>query len=109
MVAVSNSYMNRGDKLAELTLWLVVRPRPRAQSRQWRRSLARSDGSRQIIAGLRALSSFIVVHFVSDKGSVQRPFSVVFQADGDVTMRSVPPWERFREWGASISRRLASK
>lgn len=109
MVAVSGSYMNPGDKLAELTLWLVVQPRPRAPSRQGRRSLSAADGSRQIIAALRALSSFIVVRLVSDKGSLPRPFSVVFQADADATMRSAPPWERFQEWRASISRRLASK
>lgn len=109
LVAVSGSYMNRGDKLAELTLWLVVHPRPRGSSRQWRRSFGKTDGSRQIIAALRALSSFIVVRLVSDRNSVPRPFSVVFRTDADVVMRSVPPWERFREWGASISRRLASK
>jgi hypothetical protein len=53
MVAVSGGYMNRGDKLAELTLWLVVHSRPQARSRQRRRSLRKTDGSRQIIAGLR--------------------------------------------------------
>jgi len=109
IVAVSGSYMNRGDKLAELTLWLVVHPRPRGSSRQWRRSLGKTDGSRQIIALFRSLSSFIVVHLVSDKGLVRRPFSVVFQTDADLMLRSVPPWERFREWSVSISRRLASK
>ncbi|HEX9278624.1 MAG TPA: hypothetical protein VGA51_19805 [Casimicrobiaceae bacterium] len=109
MVVVSGSYMNRGDKLAELALWVVVQPRPRGASRQWRRSIGTTDGSRQIIAALRALSSFIVVRIVGDTGSLQRPFSVVFKTDAEAATRSAPPWERFREWSSSISRRFASK
>jgi hypothetical protein len=40
---------------------------------------------------------------------VERPFSVVFQAEDDFADSSAPSWGKFREWGASISRRLSLK
>ena len=58
---------------------------------------------------MNSLSSFIVARVVSDRQAVQRPFTVVFQANDDVTEASAAPWERFRDWSASITRRLASK
>jgi hypothetical protein len=58
---------------------------------------------------VKELSSFIAVAVVADRKDVQRPFSVVFQADDALTDSSGPAWERFRAWGASISRRLASR
>jgi hypothetical protein len=107
MVAVSGSYMSRRDKLPELTLWMVVRPRPKASTRRWPRVVTKSEGATQIAAALQALSSFIVVRLAVDRSALERPFSIVFQTDEDVAlMPSTAPWERFREWGASISRRM---
>jgi len=71
--------------------------------------MSKDDALRQIVEPINALSSFIVVRIAADARAVKRPFSVVFQADEDVVEPSVPTWERFRDWGASISRRLASR
>jgi hypothetical protein len=109
VVAVSGSYMSRRDQLAELSLWLVLRRRPETRARRWRPSMSKDDALRQILEPIHALSSFIVVRIVADRQVVQRPFSVVFEANEDVVEPSVPTWERFRDWGASISRRLASR
>ena len=109
VVAVSGSYMSRRDQLADLSLWLVLRRRPETRERRWRPSMSKDDALRQILEPIHALSSFIVVRIVADRQVVQRPFSVVFQATEDVVEPSVPTWERFRDWGASISRRLASR
>ena len=109
MVAVSGSYMSRLDQLSELSLWLILDPRRERQSWRGTPSLSKSDALHQILEPMNALSSFIVVQIVADRQAVRRPFSVVFQADEDVMESSVPPWERFRDWSASITRRLASR
>lgn len=106
MIAVSGGYMSRSDRLPELSLWLVLHRRPEARTRRWRSPLGKSDALRQIAAAMRELSSFIVVHVVADRHAVQRPFSVVFQADDEFPDSHAHSWDRFREWGASISRRL---
>jgi hypothetical protein len=109
-IAVSGSYMSRRDKVPELTLWMVVRARPNLSQRRWRRGLTRAEGTRQISEALQALSSFIVVRLAVERNAVERPFSVVFQAEEDLTvMQPIAPWGRFREWGASISRRLVTR
>lgn len=108
-IAVSGSYMSRRNRLPELALWLVLRRRPEAKMRRWGSPLGKSEALRQIVTSARALSSFVVIRVVADKEKVQRPFSVVFQSDEDDFDSSVPAWHRFREWGASISRRLASR
>lgn len=108
MVAVSGSYMSRRNSLPELSLWLVLRRRPQPRVRRWRPPLKKGDALRQILAAMNSLSSFIVVRIVPDRQGVHRPFSVVFQANDDAIESSLPAWERFRDWGASISRRLAS-
>jgi hypothetical protein len=107
MIAVSGSYMSRRDRLPELSLWLVLRRRPAARMRRWGRALSKNDALRQIAAAAKALSSFIVVRIVADRQEVERPFSVVFQADEDAFDSSAPAWQRFREWGFSISRRFS--
>jgi hypothetical protein len=106
MIAVSGGYMSRSDRLPELSLWLVLHRRPEARTRRWRSPLGKSDALRQIAAVMRELSSFIVVHVVADRHAVQRPFTVVFQAEDDFADSHAHSWERFRVWGASISRRL---
>jgi len=109
VVAVSGSYMSRRDPLPELSLWVVLRPRWEAPARHSRHSLSKGDALRQILTAVSALSSFIVVRIVAHRRDVQRPFSVVFQASEDMADVPVPAWDRVRDWGASISRRLHSK
>jgi hypothetical protein len=109
MIATSGSYMSRRDTLPELSLWIVVRAREEVRARHARHSLSRSDAAHQILAAVKALSSFIHARIVEDKEDVRRPFSVVFEAGEDIVDSSVPTWERVRSWGASISRRLGSR
>jgi len=109
LVTVSGSYMSRRDQLPELTLWVVLRRRPQLKARRWKPLLERDVALRQIVAAIKAPSSFIVVRIVKDKENVQRPFSVVFQTNEDVVEPSLQTWERLRGWSASISRRLVSR
>lgn len=107
MVAVSGSYMSRSERLQDLSIWLVLNRRAEARTRRWRSPLGKSDALRQIAAAMREISSFVVVHIVAERHAVQRPFSVVFQAEDDFAdSHAHHSWDRFREWGASISRRL---
>jgi hypothetical protein len=108
-VAVSGSYMSRLDQLSELSLWLILHWRRDARSQRAASSLSKDDALRQILEPMNALSSFMVVRIVADKQAVPRPFSVAFQAHEAVMDSSVPPLERFRDWSASITRRLASR
>jgi len=108
-IVVSGSYMSRRDPLQELLLWLVLRRRPQMRARNWKPWVSKGDALRQILAKVKALSSFIVVRIVSDKQNVPRPFSVVFQASEHMIDSSMPAWERVRDWSASISRRLGSR
>jgi len=108
-VAVSGSYMSRLDQLSELSLWLILHRRRDARSQRASSSLNKDDALRQILEPIQALSSFMVVRIVADKQAVPRPFSVAFQATEAVMDSSQPPLERFRDWSASITRRLASR
>jgi hypothetical protein len=103
-IAVSGSYMSRHDKLPELTLWLVVSPRPNVTTRRSRQA-GDLAARRQVITAMCALSSYVIVHLVTDKSEVKRPFSIVFHADED-DAAEVPRWMRWREWTLSVSRRL---
>lgn len=109
MIAVSGSYMSRYTQLPELSLWLILNRRLEVRMRRWESPLSKGDALRQIAMKVKELSSFIAVAVVADRKDVQRPFSVVFQADDALTDSSAPAWERLRAWGASISRRLASR
>jgi len=110
MVAVSGSYMSRSDRLQDLSIWLVLNRRAEARTHRWRSPLGKSDALRQMAAAMRELSSFVIVHIVAERSAVQRPFSVVFQAEDDFAdSHAHHSWERFRVWGASISRRLHMK
>jgi hypothetical protein len=80
-VAVSGDYMSRQHQLAELTLWVVVRPRLRTRAPRWARMPTKPEGAIAIRNALRELSSFIVVHLVTGVSSLPRPFSVAFRAD----------------------------
>jgi hypothetical protein len=107
LILVSGSYMSRTERLPEVSLWLILRRRNEVRTRRDDR-MSKSDAMRQIAAALRELSSFLIVRVAPDRQAVPRPFSVVFEAD-DAFPDSTHSWERFREWGASISRRLSLK
>lgn len=109
MILVTGSYMSRSDRLPELALWLLLGRRREAGTRRGKVPLSKGDALRQIAATAKALSPLIVVRAVTAKESVERPFSVVFEAEDDFADSSTPSWGRFREWGASISRRLSLK
>ena len=109
VVAVSGSYMSRRRHLPDLCLWVVLRRRAKVRNRPWKRALGRSDALREILRAFGALSSFIVVRVVTDPQDVPRPFAIVWQADDDVVAAHLHTWDRFRDWGASISRRLTEK
>jgi len=102
MIAVSGSFMSRNDKLAELTLGILVQPRAQVRVRRFGRSTTRDEAASEIAAALRALSSFIVVHIVTDTASLQRPFCVPFRARdrADTTLPSGRLWG----WASSIRR-----
>ena len=108
LVAVSGSYMSRAGHLPDLRLSVVLRKRPDVRKRRLRAQPDRSEAMREILEAIRSQSSFIVVRVVADRHSVQRPFAMVFQCD-DETATELHPWERFRSFGASISRRLGGK
>lgn len=108
-LAVSGSYMSRRDPLPELSLWLVLRRRPAVRGRGWRPSLTKEVALREIVAAMKALSSFVIVHLAPDKQAVPRPFSLLFDLGEDETDHPVPAWEKLREWSASISRRLVPR
>ena len=80
-IAVTGDYMSRNHELAELTLWVVVGPRGRLRAPRWVRLLTKAEGAVAIRRTLRKLSSFIVVHLVTDTATLPRPFSVAFRAE----------------------------
>jgi hypothetical protein len=108
LVAVSGSYMSRSPQLPELSLWIVLRPRPEGQNRRWRPMVTKGAGLRQILTAVSAVSSFIVARIVAHKSVVPRPFCVAFQATEVLAGPHVSPTERVREWGASIGELLGA-
>lgn len=108
-MAVAGSYMSRSDPLPELSLWLVLQKRPGNRALRSQTSPTNDQALQQIVGAVRALSSFIVVRVARNREAVQRPFVLVYEADDEAVIRPVPTWERVREWGASISRRLVSR
>ncbi len=108
LVAVSGSYMSRSPQLPELSLWIVLRPRPERQTRRWRPMVTKGAGLRQILTAVSSVSSFIVARIVAHKSVVPRPFCVAFQATEVPADPHVSPAERVREWGASIGELLGA-
>jgi hypothetical protein len=109
MMAVSGSYMTRRDQLADLVLSIALHRRAVSRSAESGIPPSKDEASRQIVDALQALSSFVVVRFVSDQTKVQRPFSVVFQAAGCAPEAAVERRHTLRDWGASVSRWFAHK
>ena len=65
-MAVSGSYMSRGDKIAEIKLWPVVRPRVRMRAPRFQSAMNGTEAAREIRTALCAISPFLVVHVVTD-------------------------------------------
>ena len=80
-LAVFGSYMSREQLLPELALGVVVRPREAERRVRWGRMANRQAGADELREALCALSTFVVVHFVTDIGALPRPFSVVYRLD----------------------------
>ena len=78
-LAVSGSYMSRDAGLADLVLGVVVRNRGAERRARWGRMANKQAGAQAIRAELQALSSFVVVHFVTDAAELPRPFAILFR------------------------------
>jgi len=79
LMAVSGGYMSRTNRIGELTLWPLVRRRAVVRPRGFGAGMTTDDGIKEIGKALCALSSFIVVHVVTDKADIERPFAVPFR------------------------------
>lgn len=80
-LAVSGGYMSRADELSELTFGVVVRARGAQRRARWGRMANKPAGARAMREELASLSSFVIVHFVTELAALPRPFSVVFRDD----------------------------
>ena len=80
-LAVSGDYMSRKPEITDLTLWVVVGPRGRVRAPRWARLPTKAEGAVAIRNTLRKLSSFMVVHLVTETTTLPRPFSVAFRAE----------------------------
>lgn len=104
---VSGSYLSRRDLMPELSLWLVLRRRPRSERQGSASLLSKHDAIRYIKAALKGLNHVVTVRVVSHQQKVDRPFSIVFQAK-DVVIEPPPrAWDKLRDWSASIGQRVA--
>lgn len=90
LVAPFGSYMTRDRNLADLSLGVVVRPRPPSRRSRWGHVLTKTDGAHDIRAALRDLSSFIHVRMVKSREFLPRPFAVAFEDDSPILLPSVP-------------------
>ena len=109
MMAVSGSYMTRRDQLADLVLSFALHRRAVSRSADSALPPSKDQASRQIVEALQALSSFIVVRFVSDQTKVQRPFSVVFQAGTSASEAAVERRDMLRDLRVSVTRWFVAK
>ena len=78
-LAVSGSYMSRDPELTDLVLGAVVRSRGAERRARWGRIANKPAGAQALRAELMALSSFVVVHFVTDQADLPRPFAIVYR------------------------------
>ncbi len=79
-VAPFGRYMSRTDKLAELSLGIVMRARPASRRARWRMA-TEAEGAHDIRAAFRDLSSFVRVRLVGNVQKLPRPFAIAFQVD----------------------------
>jgi len=108
MMGVSGSYMSRSDDIADLKLWPVVRTRTEVRPRRFGPPMTKAKGSSEIRGALRALSSFVLVHLVTDTASVERPFSVPFRGYDDMIASSLAT-AKLLAWSSSLRRQLTGR
>ncbi len=108
MLGVSGGYMSRRDTMTELRLWPVVKARAQVRHRHFGPPMTKAEGSSDIRATLRALSSFIVVHLVTDSSSIERPFSVPFRAYEEMIASSLAT-AKLLSWSSSLRRQLTGR
>ena len=104
LMAVSGTYMTRTNRIGELTLWPLVRRRAVMRPRGFAAAMTTDDGIKEIGKALCGLSSFIVVHVVTDKASIERPFAVPFRDYFDAVRASSSPASF---WGLKFLRQRA--
>ena len=76
--AVYGAYMTREHRMDELSLGVVVQSRVSPPRARFRKMLTKSEGADQIRTAFRDLSSFVTVRLVTDRRTLPRPFSMVF-------------------------------
>jgi hypothetical protein len=78
--AVYGDYMTPAHRLEELAIGIVVTRRAPSMRTRFGRMQGEGDGAESIRAAFRDLSSFVRVRIVTDRRSLSRPFSMVFDA-----------------------------
>jgi len=77
---VYGDYMSRSHRLDELSLGVVVYSRAPSLRTRFGRMQSKNDGAESIRAAFRDLSSFVRVRLVTDRATLPRPFSLVYDA-----------------------------
>ena len=108
MLGVSGGYMSRRDTISELRLWPVVKNRAQVRHRHFGPAMTKAEGSSDVRATLRALSSFISVHLVTETAAIERPFSVPFRAYDEMIASSLAS-ARLLSWSSSLRRQLTGR
>jgi hypothetical protein len=80
---VYGDYMSRSHRLDQLNIGIVVAARAPSLRTRFGRMQSKADGAESIRAAFRDLSSFVHVRLVTDRRSLPRPFSLVFDADAE--------------------------
>jgi len=81
MVAVTGAYMSRDEQLGELTLNVVLRNRAQPRTLPWGRRASKAEAAKEIRAEIASVTTFAVVHLLTDRQAVPRPFNVVYNSD----------------------------
>ena len=79
-LVVFGDYMSRSHRLDELALGIVVASRAPSLRARFGRMQGKADGAESIRAAFRDLSSFVRVRLVTDRSTLPRPFSLVYDA-----------------------------
>lgn len=82
-LVVFGDYMSRSHRLDELGIGIVVASRSPSLRTRFGRMQAKPQGAEAIRAAFRDLSSFVRVRLVTDRATLPRPFSVVYDAHAE--------------------------